>query len=138
MKHRHIKRGHYNNFYDNNHKIGERTRVGSFCDIGGIIGKDCKIQSFCFIPPGVTIEDNVFIGPGVIFTNNKYPKVNFPDFIPEPTIIKNGVAIGAGCVILSGIVIGENSLIGAGSVVTENVPPGEVWYGHPAKFQRKL
>ena len=136
MKHRHIKRGHYNNFYEK-HRIGIRSRVGSFCDIGGIIGDDCKIQSFCFIPPGVIIGNNVFIGPGVVFTNNKYPTANNPDFVPEKTFIKDGVAIGAGCVILPGITIGNNSLIGAGSVVTENVPENEVWFGSPAKYQRK-
>ncbi len=137
MKHRHIKRGHYNNFYEN-HKIGERTRVGSFCDIGGIVGNDCKIQSFCFIPPGVIIEDGCFIGPGVIFTNNKYPKANNPTFVPENTLVKDNTAIGAGCVILPGIVIGSNCLIGAGSVVTQSIPDGEVWFGNPATFQRKL
>ena len=70
MKHKNIKRGHYNNFYGN-HRIGKNTRVGSFCDIGGVIGEGCKVQSFCFIPPGVTIGNGVFIGPSVIFTNNK-------------------------------------------------------------------
>ena len=136
MKHKHVKRGHYNNFYEN-HRIGERTRVGSFCDIGGLIGKDCKIQSYCFIPPGVVIGDNVYVGAGTIFINCKYPKVNNPDFVPEETAVDNGAVIGAGCIILPGVIIGRNALIGAGSIVTKSIPPDEVWFGSPAKFQRK-
>jgi UDP-2-acetamido-3-amino-2,3-dideoxy-glucuronate N-acetyltransferase len=125
-------RGRYNNFYGN-WKVGEGTRIGSFCDVGGIIGKNCKIQSYAFICPGVEIGDSVFIGPHTTFTNNKFPKVDNPNFIPEKTIVKDGVVIGAGCVILPGITINTNAFIGAGSVVLESVPDGETWVGNPAR-----
>ena len=119
----------YQNFYGN-YKIGKGTKVGEFVDIAGKIGENCMIQSFVFIPEGVIIEDEVFIGPKVCFTNDKYPPSggNW-----TKTLVKKGASIGAGSVILPGITIGENSLIGAGSVVTKSVPPKEVWYGNPAR-----
>jgi len=118
----------YNNFYDP-YDIGDGTRIGSFCDIGGIIGENCNIQSFAFIPRGVIIEDNVFIGPRVTFLNDKYP----PSDSLEETIVGEGAVIGGGCIILPGIVIGENVFVGAGSLVTKSIPANEKWRGSPAE-----
>ena len=95
------------------------------------IGENCKIQPYAFIPDGVTIEDNVFVGPHVCFTNDKYPPSNGRGW--AETLVKNGASIGAGSIILPGITIGENTRIGAGSVVTKNIPSGETWCGNPAK-----
>ena len=128
-------KGKYNNFYGN-FRIGEDTKIGSLCDIAGIIGKNCKVQSYVFIPSGITIEDGCFIGPGVIFTNDKYPPSNGKHW--AETFVKRGARIGAGVIVLPGITIGENSLIGAGAVITCDIPPNEVWVGNPAKFLRKL
>jgi len=84
---------------------------------------------------GITVEDNVFIGPNVTFTNDKYPRSKvYPDKFLK-TIIKKWASIGANATILSGITIGENAMIGAGSVVTKDVPAGELWFGNPAKKQ---
>lgn len=95
------------------------------------IGNNCKIQAFAFIPPGVTIEDDVFIGPRVTFTNDKHP----PSDNWSETIIKKGASIGAGAVILPGVTIGENAKIGAGSVVTKDIPPNVVACGNPARIK---
>jgi len=124
----------YQNFYGN-YKIGKGTKVGEFVDIAGKIGENCMIQSFVFIPEGVIIEDEVFIGPKVCFTNDKYPPSggNW-----TKTLVKKGASIGAGSVILPGITIGENSLIGAGSVVTKNIPSNEIWFGNPARPYKNI
>lgn len=127
-------KGKHNNFYGDFY-IEEGTTIGSFCDIAGSIGKNCKIQSFVFIPPGIHIEDNCFIGPRVTFTNDKYPPSRGKKWLQ--TVVKKGAVICAGCIILPGITIGENSFIGAGSLVCEDVPAGEMWYGSPAKFVKK-
>lgn len=113
-------------------RIGVGTRIGSHCDIGGEIGDRCWIQSFVFIPKGVIIEDDCFIGPGVIFTNDKYPPSK--DWLT--TRVKRGAVIGAGSVILPGIEIGENAVIGAGSLVVQSIPGGETWWGNPATKQK--
>jgi UDP-2-acetamido-3-amino-2,3-dideoxy-glucuronate N-acetyltransferase len=115
-----------------NCEIGKDSIVHSHTWIGnGVkIGERVKIQPFVFIPTGIEIEDDVFIGPGVVFANDKYPPSNGKGW--TKTIIKKGVAIGANATILPGITINENSLIGAGSVVTKDVPPNEVWVGNPA------
>ena len=115
------------NFYGN-WEIGEGTSIGAFCDIGGKIGKDCKIQTHVSIPPGVTIKDNVFIGPGVRFCND--PKM---DGRLRETLVKSGAKIGAGAIIGAALIIGKNSVIGMGSVVTHDVGDNEVWYGNPAR-----
>jgi acetyltransferase-like isoleucine patch superfamily enzyme len=84
------------------------------------------------------IEDNVFIGPNVTFTNDKYPRSKqYPQEF-QSTVIKKGASIGANVTILGGVIIGEKSMIGAGSVVTKNIPDGELWVGNPAKFVRKI
>jgi acetyltransferase-like isoleucine patch superfamily enzyme len=114
--------------------IGEGTVIHALVWIGDTvkIGKNCKIQAFTFIPSGVTIEDNVFIGPHVCFTNDKHPKAQ-GEWEVIQTLVKSGASIGANSTILSGITIGENSTIGAGSVVTKDVPEYETWAGNPAR-----
>lgn len=113
--------------------IGEDTFIGPFVEIqkGAKIGRRCRIQSHTFICSGVTIGDDVFIGHGVMFVNDKYPKVG-QEWEELPTVVENGVSIGSGAVILP-VVIGANALVGAGSVVTKNVPWGAVVKGNPAK-----
>lgn len=112
-------------------KIGENTTVHAPVWIGNnvVIGNNCKIQAFAFIPDGVTLEDNVFIGPNVTFTNDKHP----PSEHWSKTLVKMGAVIGAGTVILPGITIGEEATIGAGSVVTKDIPQLATAYGNPAR-----
>src|SRR6478752_2175968 len=113
-------------------EIGDGTKVGTFVEIqkGARIGARCKISSHSFICEGVTIEDGVFIGHGVIFVNDRYPKAVNPDgtlqtkndWECQRTLVKRGASIGSGATLLGGITIGENALVGAGSVVTKDVP----------------
>jgi acetyltransferase-like isoleucine patch superfamily enzyme len=122
--------------------LGDNTKVGAFVEIqqGVLIGRNCKISSHTFICEGVTIEDNVFIGHGVMFINDKFPRsVNKDgsmktrsDWQLLPTTVKKGASIGAGAVIMCGITIGENAFVGAGSVVTKDVFPNSVVIGNPA------
>ena len=116
-------------------ELGEGTRLGALIEIGrGVkIGCNCVIESHVFICEGVEIGDNVFIGPHVCFTNDKYP----PSGKRWKTIVRNNVSIGANVTIVCGVSIGNNAEIGAGSVVTKSVPSGEVWVGNPARFLRK-
>lgn len=112
--------------------IGEGCTVHSHVWIvKANIGNNVRVQAFSFIPPGVTIEDDVFIGPRVTFTNDKHP----PSDDWSETLVKKGASIGAGAVILPGITIGENSMIGAGSVVTKDIPPNVVACGNPARVK---
>ena len=115
-------------------KIGRNTKIDAYVYIEQdvVIGENCKIRPFVFIPTGVTIEDDVFIGPGVSFTNDKYPKAK-GEWRLLPTRVKKGVSIGANCVILPGITIGKNAVVGAGSVVTRDVSAGSVVVGNPAR-----
>jgi UDP-2-acetamido-3-amino-2,3-dideoxy-glucuronate N-acetyltransferase len=123
--------------------IGDETRVGAFVEIqkGVEIGKRCKISSHSFLCEGVTIEDNVFIGHGVMFTNDKFPRATNPDGAPQsaedwsvvPTLVKRGASIGSNATILAGVTIGENAMIGAGAVVTRDVPNGVTVSGVPAR-----
>ena len=117
--------------------IGEDCVIHSHVWIGaGVnIGNNVKIQAFTFIPTGVTIEDNVFIGPHVVFTNDKYPPSQGKGWLP--TYVKRGAVIGANATILPGITIGENSKIGAGSVVTKSISPNTTACGNPAKVHNK-
>ena len=137
--------------------IPESTNVWQFCVIlpNAQIGENCNICSHCMIEnevkignnvtikngvqlwDGMSIEDNVFIGANVTFTNDKYPRSK-QAFELLPIIIKKGASIGAGSSIIGGITIGEGAMIGTGSVVTKDVPAGELWFGNPAKFIRKI
>ena len=116
-------------------EIGDNTKIDAFVYIeeGVKIGKNVKIRPFTFIPEGVIIEDDVFIGPGVIFTNDKYPRVRGQWRLLK-TVVKKGASIGAGAVILPGVTIGEYALVAAGSVVTKDVPPYAIVAGNPAKI----
>jgi UDP-2-acetamido-3-amino-2,3-dideoxy-glucuronate N-acetyltransferase len=124
-------------------EIGDDTRIGCFVEIqkGAKVGARCKISSHSFVCEGVTLENEVFIGHGVMFTNDLRPKATRADGRPLEsgewkllhTLVKRGASIGSGSTILGGVVIGENAMIGAGSVVTRDVPPGETFAGNPAK-----
>jgi len=128
--------------------IGEMTSVGPFVEIqeGVTIGRSCKIQSHSMICEGVTIEDNVFIGHGVMFTNDKFPKSTNKDGTLQTksdwtlisTLVKTGASIGTGVTILPGVTIGRNALVGAGSVVTHDVDDFQVVYGNPASIAQDL
>jgi UDP-2-acetamido-3-amino-2,3-dideoxy-glucuronate N-acetyltransferase len=123
--------------------IGDGTKVGTFVEIqkNATIGARCKISSHTFICEGVTIEDEVFIGHGVMFTNDRVPRATASggalqtekDWVVVPTVVKKGASIGSGATILCGLTIGERALVGAGAVVTKDVPPDTVVAGVPAK-----
>ena len=127
-------------------EIGERTTLGSYVEVqkNATIGKNCKISSHSFICEGVTIEDEVFVGHGVMFINDKKPKAcnddgskqKDGDWTLETTTVRKGASIGSNATILCGIEIGEYAIVGAGSVVTKNVPPNSVVYGNPAKIKQ--
>jgi acetyltransferase-like isoleucine patch superfamily enzyme len=127
--------------------IGENTKIGAFVEIqkNAAVGSNCKISSHSFICEGVTIEDNVFIGHGVMFINDSYPRAtrdgqlqSEADWKVERTVIKKGASIGSGATILANVTVGENALIGAGSVVTKDVPANAVVAGNPARVLRYL
>lgn len=120
------------NLYDC--EIGDESMIGTFVEMqkGVVVGKKCRIQSHSFICEGVTIEDEVFVGHGVIFINDKNPKVN-NSWTLEKVIVKKGASIGSGAIIMGGVTIGENSLIGAGAVVTHDVPASTTVAGVPAR-----
>ena len=128
-------------------EIGDNTKIGTFVEIqkGAKVGAFCKISSHSFICEGVTIEDGVFIGHGVIFVNDRYPKaINSDgtlqtegDWDRQCTLVKRGASIGSGATLLGGITIGENALVGAGSVVTINVPADSTVVGNPARVLNK-
>src|SRR3989449_11770228 len=125
-------------------EIGDDTKIGAFVEIqkNATVGKNCKISSHSFICEGVTIEDNVFVGHGVTFINDPYPRATTPrgelqtekDWNVEPTLVRRGASIGSGATILANITIGENALIGAGSVVTRDVPANAIVAGYPARL----
>lgn len=125
-------------------EIGDDTRIGCFVEIqkGVKIGACCKISSHSFICEGVTVEEEVFIGHGVMFTNDRRPRaVNAAgklqgeeDWQCERTLVRRGASIGSGVTILCGITIGENAMVGAGSVVTRDVPDGATVAGNPARI----
>ena len=128
-------------------EIGDNCVIGAFVEIRKQvkIGKNVKIQAFAFIPEGVTIEDGVFVGPHVCFTNDKYPRavdengkpLPANDRGPVPTLVKKGASVGANATILCGITIGKGSLVGAGAVVTHDVPAGATIAGNPARILKK-
>ena len=129
-------------------EIGDETKIGTFVEIqkNAKVGRRCKISSHTFICEGVTVEDNVFIGHGVTFINDSYPRATAPtgnlqtelDWRVEPTLVRKGASIGSGATILSNVVIGENAIVGAGSVVTRSVPANAVIAGNPAKLLRHI
>jgi UDP-2-acetamido-3-amino-2,3-dideoxy-glucuronate N-acetyltransferase len=124
-------------------EIGDGSKIGSFVEIqkGARVGRNCKISSHSFICEGVRIEDEVFVGHGVIFINDKYPRATGPggalqsdaDWEVVPTIIKRGASIGSGVIVLCGVTIGEGALIGAGAVVVADVPANATVAGNPAR-----
>ena len=126
--------------------IGDETKIGAFVEVqkNATIGKHCKISSHTFICEGVTIEDNVFVGHGVTFINDSYPRATTPqgelqserDWSVERTLIKKGASIGSGSTILADVTVGENAIVGAGSVVTKDVPANAIVAGNPARFLR--
>jgi acetyltransferase-like isoleucine patch superfamily enzyme len=129
-------------------EIGDETKIGAFVEIqkNASVGKRCKISSHTFVCEGVLIEDNVFIGHGVTFTNDSYPRATTrggdlqteADWKVEPTVIRKGASIGSGATILCNITIGENAIVGAGSVVTKDVPPNSIVVGNPARVLRYI
>ena len=128
--------------------IGDESKIGAFVEIqkNSKVGKRCKISSHTFICDGVSIEDNVFIGHGVMFINDSHPRSTNPDgslqteanWKVEQTVIKTGASIGSGATILSRVTVGENAMVGAGSVVTRDVPANAVVAGNPARILRSL
>jgi UDP-2-acetamido-3-amino-2,3-dideoxy-glucuronate N-acetyltransferase len=128
--------------------IGDNVRLGTFIEIqkGAVIGNNCKIQSHTFICEGVTLEDEVFVGHGVTFTNDRFPRAANDEGLPkndnewtcEKTLVKRGASIGSGVTLLCGITIGERAIIGAGSVVTKDVPAGAIVAGNPARVIRTI
>jgi acetyltransferase-like isoleucine patch superfamily enzyme len=122
--------------------IGDETRIGTFVEVqrGAVIGARCKIQSHTFICDGVTIEDEVFVGHGVMFINDKRPAATLDgqlqsasDWELLPTVVERGASLGSGAVVLGGVTIGAGALVGAGAVVTADVEPGAVVAGVPAR-----
>lgn len=126
--------------------IGDESKIGTFVEIqaGVRIGRRVKISSHSFICEGVTIEDNVFIGHGVMFINDRFPRATTPagelqtasDWTIVPTIVKKGASIGSNATLLCGVTIGEGAIVGAGSVVTKDVPPNTIVAGNPARELR--
>ena len=129
--------------------IGDNTKIGAFVEIqkNAAVGKNCKISSHTFVCEGVIIEDNCFVGHGVVFINDNYPKATNKegqletekDWGPRlvKTRMKKNASLGSNVTILGDVTIGKGSLVGAGSVVTKDVPDGEVWAGNPARFLKK-
>ena len=126
--------------------IGDGTKIGTFVEVqkNAAVGRRCKVSSHTFICEGVTIEDEVFIGHGVTFINDRYPRATAADgalqteadWTVETTLVRSGASIGSGATILGGVVIGERAIVGAGSVVTRNVPADAIVAGNPAKVLR--
>lgn len=128
-------------------EIGDDVRIGAFVEIqkGTRVGNRCKISSHSFLCEGVTLEDEVFIGHGVTFINDRYPRATNgegglqteADWECVPTTVKRRASVGSGVTILCGVTIGEGAIVGAGSVVTKDVPDGAVVAGNPARLLRQ-
>ena len=129
-------------------EIGDETRIGAFVEIqrGAKVGRRVKVSSHTFICEGVEVEDQVFIGHGVVFINDPYPRaVNADgelqtdrDWTVVRTVVRRGASIGSGSTILCGVEVGEDAIVGAGSVVTRSVPAGTIVAGNPARVLRKI
>jgi acetyltransferase-like isoleucine patch superfamily enzyme len=129
-------------------EIGDETKIGAFVEIqkNATVGRRCKISSHTFICEGVTIEDNVFIGHGVMFVNDMYPRATAAggdlqteqDWKVEKTLVKQGASIGTGVTVLANVTIGEEAIVGAGAVVTRDVPPRTIVAGNPARVLRSI
>jgi acetyltransferase-like isoleucine patch superfamily enzyme len=129
-------------------EIGDDCKIGAFVEIqkNARVGNRCKISSHTFVCEGVSLEDGVFVGHGVVFINDTYPRATNgngklqteSDWKVETTIVKSGASIGSGAVILSRVMIGENAIVGAGSVVTHDVPANCIVVGNPARVIRSL
>jgi acetyltransferase-like isoleucine patch superfamily enzyme len=129
-------------------EIGDETKIGTFVEIqkGAKVGRRVKISSHTFICEGVEIEDQVFVGHGVIFINDRYPRAATADGVLQtdadwkvvPTVVRRGASIGSGSTILCGVEIGEGAIVGAGSVVTKDVGPGTIVAGNPARVLRSV
>jgi UDP-2-acetamido-3-amino-2,3-dideoxy-glucuronate N-acetyltransferase len=127
-------------------RIGDESQIGAFVEIqrGAVVGGRCKIQSHTFICDGIVIEDEVFVGHGVMFINDRFPRATTAagelkseaDWLLQGTVVEHGAAIGSGAVILAGLRIGARALIGAGAVVTRDVPAGTTVAGNPARERR--
>jgi UDP-2-acetamido-3-amino-2,3-dideoxy-glucuronate N-acetyltransferase len=127
-------------------RIGDETRIGTFVEIqrGAVIGARCKIQSHSFVCDGVTIGDEVFVGHGVMFVNDKRPAATAADGALQTgadwtllrTAVEHGASVGSGAIVLGGVRIGAGALVGAGAVVTRDVPPGATVAGVPARAVR--
>jgi acetyltransferase-like isoleucine patch superfamily enzyme len=128
-------------------EIGDETRIGTFVEIqkGAAVGARCKISSHTFICAGVLIEDEVFVGHGVQFINDRYPRATNPagtpqteaDWALQRTVVRRGASIGTGATILGGLEIGARAVVGAGAVVTRDVPPDTIVAGNPARILRR-
>ena len=127
--------------------IGDDTKIGAFVEVqkNATIGRRCKISSHTFVCEGVTIEDEVFIGHGVMFVNDTFPRATTAgqlqterDWKVERTLVKAGASIGTGATILANVVVGEGAMVGAGAVVTKDVPPYTIVAGSPARVLRRL
>ena len=129
-------------------EVGDETKIGTFVEIqkNASVGRRCKISSHTFICEGVTIEDNVFVGHGVTFINDAYPRATTAsgelqtekDWRVDRTLVRKGASIGSGSTILCNVTIGEGAIVGAGSVVTRDVPARTIVAGNPAKVLRSL
>jgi UDP-2-acetamido-3-amino-2,3-dideoxy-glucuronate N-acetyltransferase len=127
--------------------VGDGSRIGAFVEVqkNATIGKRCKVSSHTFICEGVTIEDECFIGHGVMFTNDVYPRATRVDGSPQteedwkvvPTLIRRRASIGSNATLLCGITVGEGAIVAAGAVVTKDVPAGAIVAGVPARIVRR-
>jgi acetyltransferase-like isoleucine patch superfamily enzyme len=126
-------------------RIGDETRIGPFVEIqrGASIGARCKVQSHTFVCDGVEIGDEVFVGHGVVFINDKFPRATTDegglqtgeDWELLPTVVEHRASLGSGAIVLGGVRIGEGAIVGAGAVVTRDVAPGETVAGVPARVR---
>lgn len=126
-------------------RIGDETQIGTFVEIqrGAVIGRRCKIQSHAFICDGIVIEDEVFVGHGAIFINDRFPRAtnaegelqSESDWNLEGSTVERGATIGSGAIIMAGVRIGAAAIVGAGAVVTHDVPPQAIVTGNPARVR---